>query len=312
MKSVEQRNGKDAAYINCEDVTAVTTPLIAAYLQSHAGQYSPQTLNRIRPLLGRIFGAATIEGLCQLETPASTVTRCRGAERLQNHLRWHEVKPVLEAISPGWRPLFAGAIYTAMRKRELLGLCKSDIDWGSGLIFVGSSRDRSEADAIPIADELVPYLQIAVERSSSELVFPGGDGSMWRKTVDFGRILRGALSRVGIVDGYTHCCDQESCGFSERHADAALRQCPTCNEALRPAAHEREMRFHDLRHTTAILLKTAGANPAAIQRILRHDGPRIATEGYSNLSPDYLRSEINRLRFEPASAAGPRSPVQAL
>lgn len=41
----------------------------------------------------------------------------------------------------------------------------------------------------------------------------------------------------------------------------------------------------------------AGANPAAGQRIMRHSDPRITTEVYGHLAPDYLRSEVNRLRF---------------
>jgi len=41
----------------------------------------------------------------------------------------------------------------------------------------------------------------------------------------------------------------------------------------------------------------AGVNPAAVQRILRHSDPRITTETYGHLAPDYLRTEIDRLRF---------------
>ena len=48
---------------------------------------------------------------------------------------------------------------------------------------------------------------------------------------------------------------------------------------------------------TASLLLMAGANPAAVQRILRHRDPRITTEVYGHLVPDYLRGRIDRLRF---------------
>jgi Phage integrase family len=57
------------------------------------------------------------------------------------------------------------------------------------------------------------------------------------------------------------------------------------------------LRFHDLRHTTASLLMMGGANPAAVQRILRHSDPKITTEVYGHLAPGYLRDEIERLRF---------------
>ena len=70
---------------------------------------------------------------------------------------------------------------------------------------------------------------------------------------------------------------------------------------LWPKARVRRIRFHDLRHTTASLLMMAGVNPGAVQRILRHSDPRITTETYGHLQPDYLRSEIDRLRFGPCA-----------
>ena len=42
----------------------------------------------------------------------------------------------------------------------------------------------------------------------------------------------------------------------------------------------------------------SGVNPGAVQRILRHSDPRITTETYGHLQPDYLRSEIDRLIHE--------------
>jgi hypothetical protein len=75
------------------------------------------------------------------------------------------------------------------------------------------------------------------------------------------------------------------------------RRCPRHGHLLWPKAQVRPIRFHDLRHTTASLLMMAGANPAAAQRILRHADPRITTEVYGHLAPNYLREEIDRLRF---------------
>jgi hypothetical protein len=72
---------------------------------------------------------------------------------------------------------------------------------------------------------------------------------------------------------------------------------------LWPKVHVRPIRFHDLRHTTASLLMMAGANPASVQRILRHSNPRITTEVYGHLLLGYLRDEVNRLRFEPSEGA---------
>jgi site-specific recombinase XerD len=64
---------------------------------------------------------------------------------------------------------------------------------------------------------------------------------------------------------------------------------------LFPVGEVRKIRFHHLRHTTASLLLMSGADLAAVQRILRHQDPRLTTEVYGHLSTNYLNEEIERL-----------------
>ena len=135
---------------------------------------------------------------------------------------------------------------------------------------------------------------------------------MMREDVDIENVLRRALARAGIVLGYDHACRRKGCGYSMHHDDGELRTCPTCHMKLWPKPLVRKIRFHDLRHTTASLLLMAGANPAAVQRILRHSDPRITTEVYGHLVPDYLRAEIDRLSFGIAPSAKPSSDSPAL
>src|SRR5205085_2083931 len=55
------------------------------------------------------------------------------------------------------------------------------------------TRSRGHADVIPIAAELVPYLEAAMDASPCELLFPRADGSMQREDVDLSQVLRCAL-----------------------------------------------------------------------------------------------------------------------
>ena len=76
---------------------------------------------------------------------------------------------MLEKLPPKWKCLFATAIYTGMRKGELLALRKVDVDLSARLITIRRSHDRdatkgNHADAIPIATELVPYLRARFRR----------------------------------------------------------------------------------------------------------------------------------------------------
>jgi hypothetical protein len=114
-------------------------------------------------------------------------------------------------------------------------------------------------------------------------------------------ILRRALGRAGIVQGYRHTgrarvnaegkrdSFAKRCTHAELAPDRAPRRCPKHGDLLWPVPQVRRLRFHDLRHTTASLLMMAGANPAAVQRILRHSDPKITTEVYAHLSPGFLR-----------------------
>jgi len=72
---------------------------------------------------------------------------------------------------------------------------------------------------------------------------------------------------------------------------------------LWPSGQVRPIRFHHLRHTTASLLLMRGADVAAVQRILRHSDPRLTTETYGHLVPDYLRAQIDRLSFGAPTAS---------
>ncbi len=50
-----------------------------------------------------------------------------------------------------------------------------------------------------------------------------------------------------------------------------------------------------------------------MQRILRHSDPKITTEVYAHLAPEYLRAEVDRLSFGKAVAdALPRNCVTRL
>ena len=115
-------------------------------------------------------------------------------------------------------------------------------------------------------------------------------------------VLRRALHKAGIVQSWIHKCRRQDCGHVETARDGDLRRCPRCRMKLWPSGQVRPIRFHHLRHTTASLLLMRGADVAAVQRILRHTDPRLTTETYGHLVPDYLRAQIDRLFFAPASA----------
>jgi integrase len=127
--------------------------------------------------------------------------------------------------------------------------------------------------------------------SPSEFVFVGLDGEGMKGHMRPEKVLRSAMARAGMVEGYLHVCRRRGCTFTESAADAALRRSPVHGACLWPKPRVRKTRFHDLRHTTASLLMQAGAP------ILRHRDPRMTANVYGHLAPDYMQREIDRPSF---------------
>jgi len=281
----------------------ITSGKIEIFLQQKCSELAPQTVNHLRRFVLCAFNCARRAGRYTGVNPVTDVKLRKIAKRKSDYLRADEVPKVLCALEPQWRPLFATAIYTGLRKGELFALQKVDVDLSTGLLTVMRSHDRDttksgRAEVIPIANQLVPFLQAAMAMSSSSLVFPGSNGNRFRADSRLSRKLRIALGRAGIVEHYTHICRRPGCHHRENATDNRIRRCPKDNSKMWPTAVVRKIRFHDLRHTTASLLMMAGANPASVQRIMRHSNPKMTTEVYGHLAPGYLKSEINRLQFD--------------
>ena len=280
----------------------VTPACLEEFLRTKAADLSAGTANHLRGFVHAAFNSARRAGLYAGANPAADVPKFKVPHRLPDYLRKAEVVPLLGALSDKYRDLFACAIYAGLRKGELMALQKRDLDFEARLIRVRRSHGRNvpkegDESALPMASELVPFLRAAVAASPSALVFPNDDGSRMRPDTKLEKILRSAMGRAGLVESWLHVCRHKGCGHRQRHDDDDLRHCPEHACKLWPKAQVRAIRFHDLRHTTASLMTMAGANPAAVQRVLRHGDPRITMQVYAHLAPGYLRDEVDRLRF---------------
>jgi len=297
-------------------LTEVTPAKIAELLEGRRGSLQPQSINGVRRHLLSVFARAKSAGRWWKDNPVTRVRPAQVPQRvLGDFLRPHEVIAVLRAMQPRLRPFFATAVYSALRKGELLALRKNDVDLERRQILVRRSWSRETTkgghqDAIPIARELVPYLEAAMRASATELVFPRPDGRMYgEQSADFATVLRRAMARAGLVTHWTHVCRRKGCGYRTDAPDPGLRRCPDDGRKLWPKPNVRPIRWHDLRHTTATLLLQSGVPIAVVQKILRHRNPALTVNTYGHLTPGYLQAEIDRLQLHGAppqpGASGP-------
>ncbi|MFM2152291.1 MAG: hypothetical protein RL199_726 [Pseudomonadota bacterium] len=261
------------------------------------------TINGLRGLLGTVFSKARKAGVWTGPDVMGDVERRKVPRRIYATLSADEVPRMLGHVPDDWRLYFEAAVLTGMRKGELCGLKRKDVDLDARLLTVARSYDKGttkggHADLIPIAEPLMPVLRAALARSTSEWVFPDENGRMRTAEGDPQKVLRHALARAGIVEGYLHTCRRcKATGrkHEEGHPDSAPRKCPNCTMTLWPKAQPRAMRFHDLRHTTATLLLRAGVDPHRVQRILRHSDIKVTVGTYGHLQVEDLRSAMNVL-----------------
>ena len=273
-----------------------------------AGGLAPASVNHLRTTLSRIFEDNIRLGQFAGPNPVVGVKKRKVPSRLPNYLQHHEVRLLLDALPDRWNSLFATAIYTGLRKGELLGLEKRDVDLENGRIDVRHSHGRDttksgQQAAVRIPTELKPFLQTALRASKTALVFPAPSGERMREDFALQDVLHRAMVKAGLVEGYRHKCRKKGCGHIEHHADATTRRCPEHGMKLWPSAMVRPLRFHDLRHTTASLMVMAGANIVSVSKHLRHADPVITAKVYAHLSPDFQQSEVDRLTFFPTLQA---------
>jgi hypothetical protein len=121
---------------------------------------------------------------------------------------------------------------------------------------------------------------------------------MLRDDFKFGVILRRAMARAGIVEGYLHVCRRQGCRHEERAADDGERRCPEHGYRLWPKPI-RQITFHHLRHTAGSLFLMAGVPLEVVQRMLRHTDPKITSGVYGHLLLSYQREAIGRARLLP-------------
>ena len=293
-------------------VAALTTARLELFLQhwTHEG-LAPSSINRLRAMVSTAWNRARKAGLVHGVNPAADVESRKVPKRAPAFLEPHEVPRLLAELGPADRPLIATALYAGLRKGELFGLKKRDVDLARRLLTIRRSYDNDTTkggreEAVPIAAALVPYLEEALDELPGPFLFPQSDGSMRTEKDNLAKRLRRALGRAGFVDGYVHhCrrCKRAGTPHEEKHPDCERRRCPQCRMILWASALPRKFRLHDTRHTTATLLLAAGVDLYAVARILRHTDPRLTFKTYAHLVPGYLHAQIDRLPAAPPKFA---------
>jgi len=292
-------------------LSEITAECVDELLTRKRDDISAETHNKIVSRLRRMFELAAKPGvgLWRGANPLVAVERRRIPKRLPTTLNAEEVPQLLAELDGQDQGIFATALYTAMRKGEVGGLLKTDLDLLQGVIKLqrcwdGPATEDGKPLLVPVAPSLRPHLEAALAANDSRFLFPAADGGMHRPDVKWDVKLRRALGRAGIVVGYEYRCRRKGCGFRERRSTADPARCPRCQFKLYAKPIPRHVRFHDLRHTTATLLLKEGVTLAVVSKLLRHSDPAITLGTYGHLDIEDLRQAVDLLPFGTVAAPG--------
>ena len=233
---------------------------------------SAPTINKALSVLKSILAAAVEQG-AMTENPSVAVQPIRVPDRddrdVTSILKPEEILRLLDAAEEPYRSLYRLAVYSGMRRGEILALRWSDVDLHRGRVHVRRTRGRvKDGEEYRVVDGPVKTRAsrrpIDVSRSVL-LALPTGDSEG-----DY--VFRNRAGEPIDPDNLVRVFD--------RHLTLA---------GLPP------IRFHDLRHTHASLLIAADVNVKAIQVRLGHSKISTTLDVYGHLLPSAFQGVCERL-----------------
>ncbi|NLG85759.1 MAG: site-specific integrase [Firmicutes bacterium] len=171
------------------------------------------------------------------------------------------------------------ALYTGMRRGELLGLRWEDVDLTKGVLNVRQQLQR-------IAGKGYITKAPKTEAGTREVALPSSVVALLRRLKKEQAEARLRLGPAWCENGLVFCLEDgrplDPSNFSRRFHQLAV-------DAGFP-----DLRFHDLRHTHASLMLAAGEKITVVQERLGHEKPTTTAAIYAHAIPGRQREAADR------------------
>jgi integrase len=178
----------------------ITIEKVQAYQMQRAKTVKPATANRSLAILRRTFNLGIRWGLVK-ENPVAKVDLFPESRGRMRFLSREEQQSLLDCCSKRLRDVVLVALRTGMRRGELLGLRKQDLDFNRGLIILTKTKtDRGRQ--VPMTDEVKTVLaRLAFGRQDDEHIFRNRwNGPYQQPRAEFVK----AMGKAGIKDFRFH------------------------------------------------------------------------------------------------------------
>jgi integrase len=252
------------------------------YIEKLEEGLSPTTVTAIHTMLHTALEKAVRLGLisrnvCDLVSPP------RKIQKEIKPLSPQQVLQLLEAAKGHpQETLFILALTTGMRRGELLGLKWQDIDFEKGVLQVRRALTRMPTGLgyketepkTKMSRRSIVLISFAIEalkkHRARQLEMKSRVGEAWQE------------------HDYVFCTPIGT-HLSPGH-DVLVQLKILLKKAGLP-----EIRFHDLRHSTATLLLSKGVHPKVVQEILGHSEISMTMDTYSHVLPTMQKNAMNEL-----------------
>jgi integrase len=232
----------------------------AFYAQKLDEGLSKRTVQYLHAILHKALNQALRWGL--VVRNVTDLVDVPSPERRSPHV-WTvaEVQTFLLAVSDHrWYPIYVIAIYCGLRKGEILGLSKSDIDLSRGVIRVRHQVTQVQGLGSVISEPKTEKAkrQVTISEFPIQVLRDHLNSLKDNQSLLFATASGKPLSSRNVVRHFKSVI--ESTGLPD-------------------------IRFHDLRHTHATLLLSAGTHPKVVQERLGHSQISLTLSTYSHVMP---------------------------
>ncbi len=172
---------------------------VEKYKMKRRKEVSPASVNRELACIKYMFNLAIKWGKTT-KNPVKDVKLFKEKNRRLRFLNEDEIIRLIDSCSDQLRPVVITAIYTGMRRGEILNLKWDDIDFNRNLIQIDETKSGSPRD-VPMNDFLRQTMLELKSRSSQEYVFVNRLGKPYR---DVREAFERALKKAEISDCTFH------------------------------------------------------------------------------------------------------------
>ena len=276
-------------FIKDYDIAKITQEDLESLLAKHLESIAPATINKVLTMLKTLFKYAR-RWKYRDDNPAWDIDKFKEPHREMDYLQPDEIRLLIENSREPFKTLFLTAIFTGMRKSELLALQWGDIDWHNMTLHVRRSlRFKRKKD---------------VKAESKRWWFDSPKSKRSKRAIIMSPRLKKVLEqhkfnetiRLAQLDKKGESINPDQLVFTNKEGnpldpDNLVKR--EFNPSLE-AAGLRMIRFHDLRHTFASLLIDQGENLKFIQSQLGHASIQTTIDRYGHLLPLKNYSDVGR------------------